>query len=577
MKKFLSLLLAMTMLVGALLSLSSCGAPEDDGAEISVYLGEQIYDFDPTDYYADSNAEQIMSLLFEPLFKLNSKGEVECAAAKSYSVDEINREIKITLRESYWSDLTPVKANDYIYAWREVLLDPANPNPAAALLYDIENAVAVKTGDLTYPDLGAVGTGAFEIQINYREGGDYKQLLKNLASVATSPLRKDAVNASKEYWSKDISTILTNGPFRIYSLDYNVGEFTLARNTGYHQSPDVEDYTKIVKPASLVTFVSSDTEYELSYSDIENKTVFFMGDASLEVRKANADKAKTVDSLSTYSYVFNTEKGIFQNRNIRRALSLAIDRNAVVEAVTFGKAATGFLPDPVSKAIYSGNRTKLISDDYEANLAEAKSLVNSMAISQADKSFTLTVNYDEQSLAIADIAKEAWEELGFKVKIEAVSFADYEEKGLLDSVIQSTVKEASFGNRDFDIIALDWQMYSTDALVALSSFTSHMNGNGMNFDNGELRANISGWASDDFNYYVNNAFNARTASDRSVALRSAERILIDESPIIPIIFNQNFAFISGDLTSVAVDGFGHFVFNGAKQKNYQKYLPKEEE
>ena len=120
-------------------------------------------------------------------------------------------------------------------------------------------------------------------------------------------------------------------------------------------------------------------------------------------------------------------------------------------------------------------------------------------------------------------------------------------------------------------------MYSTDALVALSSFTSHMNGNGLNFDNGELRSNISGWASDDFNYYVNSAFNARTASDRSVALRSAERILIDESPIIPIIFNQNFAFISGDLTSVAVDGFGHFVFNGAKQKNYQKYLPKEEE
>ena len=95
MKKILSLLLAMTMLVGALLSLSSCGAPEDDGAEIYVYLGEQIYDFDPTDYYADSNAEQIMSLLFEPLFKLNSKGEVECAAAKSYSVDEINREIKM--------------------------------------------------------------------------------------------------------------------------------------------------------------------------------------------------------------------------------------------------------------------------------------------------------------------------------------------------------------------------------------------------------------------------------------------------------------------------------------------------
>ena len=114
MKKIVSLLLTLSILVLCVSALSSCGAPKDDGAEISVYLGERIYDFDPTDYYVDSNAESVMSLLFEPLFKLTAKGKLECAMAKDYDVDEDERTIVITLRESYWSDGALVKAEDYV-------------------------------------------------------------------------------------------------------------------------------------------------------------------------------------------------------------------------------------------------------------------------------------------------------------------------------------------------------------------------------------------------------------------------------------------------------------------------------
>ena len=96
MKKILSLTLAVVMLLSSMLVLSSCGEPKDAGAEIKVYLGANIYDFDPTDYYADSNAEQVMSLLYEPLFKVNAKGKLECAAAEEYTVDETERKIVIS-------------------------------------------------------------------------------------------------------------------------------------------------------------------------------------------------------------------------------------------------------------------------------------------------------------------------------------------------------------------------------------------------------------------------------------------------------------------------------------------------
>ena len=95
MKRIISLLLASCLLFSAMLSLASCGAPEDDGAEIAVNLGGEVFDFDPTDYYADSNADQILSLLYEPLFKINSDGELSCAGASKYSVDEKNRVITV--------------------------------------------------------------------------------------------------------------------------------------------------------------------------------------------------------------------------------------------------------------------------------------------------------------------------------------------------------------------------------------------------------------------------------------------------------------------------------------------------
>lgn len=583
MKRILSMLLVAIMLVGTLGVLTACGEPKDDGAEISVYLGDAVFDFDPTDYYVDSNAEQVMSLMYEPLFKISKKGELECAAAKKYSVDEKERQIVIKLRESYWSDEVRVKANDFIYAWRDIILEPNNANPAAALFYDIENAVKIKNGEESLYSFGAVASDIYEITITYREGANYKQLLKNLASVATSPLREDIVSVAKTHWSKSVTTIVTNGPFKIEALNYDLGDFTLARNLGFHQKPTVKDYTDKVNPASLISFFTKDGKLELTYADVAEKTVFYMGNATLEDRKNNGSKATVAADLSTYTYVFNTDNPLFASKEVRKALSLALNRQAIAEAVTFGKAATGFLPNPVAKSVYGKNIDARIA--AEAAMDEAKSLINSANIGSISKSFTLTVNDDEKSVAIAELAKASWQELGFNVTVKKVGSVSStirdtstsEDILIQDSGIQTLVKEASYGNREFDVIAVDWQMYSNDAFVALSAFTSHMNGNGKNFSTGALNENISGWSNADYDSYMNAAYAAQNDKERKTALAEAEKILLDYCPVIPVLYNESFAFISKDLSKVSVDAFGNFSFTGAKQKNYRKYLTSEED
>lgn len=590
MKKITSLLLALTFILGSAFTLVSCGAPKDGGAEIKVYLGEKVYDFDPTDYYADSTAELVMGLLYDPLFRVNEKGKVKCdGAADSYDVDEKNNTIVIDLKETYWSDGVRVKADDYIYAWRNVLLNPNDANPAAALLYDIENAVKVKNGEISAFEFGAVASGTYQITIEYRKGANYEQLIKNLATVATCPIRQDiATSLTAGYWSKLVNTAVTNGPFMISKISADKS-FTLARNEGYHQELGLKNPNKIVNPGKLIGLGSA------TYEDIENNVVFYMTDAPLADRADHKKEATVKDDLSTYTYVFNTDRELFKNANVRKALSLAIDREAIIDAITFGKAATGFLPDCVLDPDTGKSFNKKVDDliSTSANIDAAKELLKTVDLTNVDKSFELTVGDDAESLAIANIVKAAWTNLGFEVTINPVGVVkDAEGKEgievgegamsnrIYDSELQVLINNAArsdfYGeDRGFDVIGIDWQMYSTDPFVALAAFADRYDGSGVSLpgnDKNVVYTNIAGYNSDEYNALIKKAYNEVVLEERSEILHEAEKMLVDSACIVPLVFNQTFTFEHKHISKVDFDGFGNIILTDMKQKKYRKYL-----
>ena len=571
MKRILSLLLAVAMLLSFGAVLVSCGETEIPGAQIDVYLGSEVLDLDPTDYYVDDNAAQLMSLLYEPLFAINSKGKLTKAAAKDYEIDEEKNQIIIELRESYWSDDIRVKAADFVFAWTERVLNPNNPNPAAALLYDIKNAAEVKSGTGTISDLGIKATDIYELTITYREGADLDQLLRNLASVATAPARKDVVDGAPTYWSKLANTMIFNGPFKVKSINVLSGEISLQRNLGYHQKPTELDYDNIVTPDVLVGFFTANgQQIECTYKDIEDKVVFYMADASLAERAEKKASAVTADKLSAYSYVFNTENPLFADARVRKALSVAIDRSAISLAVTFGKAADGILPD-----VAGGSTEAYISSS--ANKALAEELLSEVDFTGINKSFSITVNSDEQSLKIAELVEAAWEDLGFTVTVKTADnvVSVVNEMEIHDSGIQVAVKEASYGNRSFDVLAVDWQFYSDDAFVGLAAFSSALGGCGVDFATHTNRANISGWVDSQYDYLISAAYKA-SGAEREQLLIEAEEYLCEQSPIVPILFNQTFYYAHEDLSKIKIDFFGNVVFTEVKQKNFEDYLPEEE-
>ncbi len=610
MKKIISLILSLAMLVGFGTVLTSCGEPDNPGARIPIYLGEEIYDFDPSEYYVDDNATQVISLVFEPLFRIDEDGDLETAAADDYEIMEDEFTIVVELEETYWSDNVRLTADDFIFAWRNILLNPENANPAAALLFDIENAVSIKNGleGISLYDLGVTKLDAYTLEIKYRPGADPEQLLRNLASIATAPVRQDKYESSEGFWSKQTGTMVFNGPFQVVELDYDQTEnasFKLERNKGYHQEYNEKDYDDVVRPYKLYSFYNPDgSEVKCTYSQIENNTIFYMCDAPISDRKAHKNDATVADTYSSYSYVFNHENPIFSNAKVRQALSLAIDRNAIASAIVFGKAATGFVPSVVEN-IATGKSFRSASTasiSASANIKAAQELLAEPEVKEHldtyGRSFILTVNDDHQSKVIAELVKAAWEQLGFDVEIEylgvVVNKVTENKIDAHDSWIQYIVKSRALGNESaydknfkatddrydaatdtyytgFDVIAVDWQYYTNDAFVGLASFSTAFGGCGVDFASATQRVNISGWSNLDYNAYITAAYNATSASARASALYSAEKILIEEMPIVPILFNQNFSFSSDELSKVEVDGFGNFVFTDAKLKDYEDY------
>lgn len=569
MKKIISMLLAALMLVGCLSLLAGCGKPKDDGAQFNIYLGYGVLDFDPSDYYVSSAQEQVMGLLYESLFRLDEDGDLECALAEDYEVNEEKREIVITLRESYWSDEVRVMAQDFVYAWCERILNPSNPNPAAALFFDIENAAAVKSGTGTISDIGVRATGTFELTINYRRGVDYNRLLSNLASVAAAPVRRDIVENAPGHWSKMINTMVFNGPFKVEAYDTETGEFTLSRNRGYHQSPTAKNFSKHVRPGKLYTvFTALGEPVTLSTSAIENKTHFFMTEAPLSDRASGRDDAITAEDTSTYTYVYNLENPLFAIKEVRLALNMAIDRGAIAKAITFGIAADGIVPD-----VSGGSSDTLVSTNYN----RAKELLSTVDFTGISKEFTIKHAATEAETKIAAMVSEVWSSLGFTVYTEPLGEVSHKvgDDKFLDSEIQYLIKEASFGNRDYDVIGIDLQFYSLDAFAGLASFSSSMCGGGKDFETNLVRGNVYGYNDIDYDGLIAEAVR-KNGDERKELLLLAEKQLCEDAVVCPIVFNETFAFVSSELKKVKLDGLGNFILTDAKLKHYENYYPKKD-
>ena len=547
MKRVLSLFFAFVLMASSLLMLTSCGV-EGKGAEISVYLSDEIYDLDPAASYTDDNSVMLISMLFEPLFTLDEDGKLQKAAAKDYYFDKETGDLYIDLRESYWSgsEDSRVLAGDFVYAWRRII-DPEFSSPAATLLYDIKNAVKVKSGAEGYDkyDLGVYDVDEDTIRIEFENKDvDRKAFLRNLASVMLSPVYASNLEKGQgDYWTKTGGTLYCNGPFKLQQLNYIYGYLTLGRNNGYHRpSGSGRDIDYYVTPALIRTLWKTDKNMskgdhlDKMYNFVEQNVVFYIGSldyldngAEDNASRHDVEKiVKTVDRLSTYTYVFNHSNPLFQNAEVRKILSAVIDREELVEEyIVFAEAASGLLPGTVMNhkrnSSFRDKADQSISTKATMTVTEANAKLDALGVARG--SFTITYNSDHpEEEAIAYYISDLWAGLGYSISIKGVGARDLV---VDESVYKDSGIQLDYESGDFDVIGIDMQMLSANPLPALATLTSTMSGNkgGMNNAN---------WVNDAYNQKIAAALAETNSKKRAELLQEAEALLLSEMPVLPL-------------------------------------------
>ena len=188
MKRAVALILCVVMCLSAVAVFASCSEKDEDykGEYITMYLTENVYDLDPANAFNNESTRNIVSLIFETLFVLDDDGDIQEALAKDYKIDEKNNKMEITLADTQWTDNIALSADDVVFAWKRIL-DVEASNEAAALLYGIRNARKVREGSATIDDLGLYADNK-RLTIEFEEGVDYDEFLRNLTSLAFNPI-----------------------------------------------------------------------------------------------------------------------------------------------------------------------------------------------------------------------------------------------------------------------------------------------------------------------------------------------------------------------------------------------------
>lgn len=604
-KRVTALLLCLATLV---LCLAGCSHGDNDkGAYIRMYLTEPVYDMDPLEAFDNSEALQVVDLLFIGLFKADENGKPEKSLVDSYKYTENKKEGKytllLTLKSTNWSDGVAVSANDVQYSFRRLFKTDVS-HPAVAMLCNIKNAREIIAGNTSEDHLGVSVIDNLNVEIEFEGAIDIDTFLTALCSPALYPLREDIVEVNAD-WAKKSSTIVCSGPFIVRSMKPDEKDgFILERNSYYMRNRTKDGLDKYVTPFRIVIDYTTDAakQFEL-YNTGEAGTIYYFGHIPLSVRtdaaKAGILKKLTVtDSPSTHVYYLNEKaeingKALFADVKVRQALSLALDRQAMADAIVYAEAADGLVPHTVLNRPGKSTEFRKKADSYlaaTANTEAAKNLLKEAGINAADYSFSITVtSHDEDHIAMANLTKAAWDALGFKVSVKVLTPTEVTETTVDDTgkeVVSGTdvwddPYKTALNTGDFEVIALDLVATSADAFSVLAPFAKAFSGNAIDLNvetnpNYELTPHITGYDSEAYNAKIEEAFAATKAKDRAAKLHEAEAILMNDLPVIPVVYNKDVALASKKLGKIEASFFCNADFTKTKLSGYWKIALRDE-
>ncbi len=500
-KKSLSLLLVLMMVIGSLAGCSSPAeepAPASDSTEASAEntespaeepasaveqvlywnVGSEPKTLDPG-LNAANDGGNVINNMFEGLMR-EVDGQIQPGIAESYTVSDDQLVYTFTIRDTKWSDGQAITANDFEYSWNRVL-DPETASEYS-WIFDEANVDSFK----------AIDEKTFEVTLK----APTPYFLGLTAFYTFFPVRQDAVEAGADgAWAVDPAKSIVNGPFMLESYR-NGDKMILVKNPNYWRADQVK--LERIEGLMIVDQATALTGYEAGQIQVIDD----MPSAEIPRLLAEDPTFMIMPQDGVYYYALNTTVAPMDNEKVRRALILAIDRTAIVETVT----KSGQIPatNMVSQASRDdeGNVFSDRAGDYGipvdgSGVEEAKALLAEAGYPDGAGFPELEIMYNtsESHKAIAEAIQEMWKQnLNINVTLTNQEWA----------VFQDTRKQGNF-----QIARSGWIGDYSDPMTYLGMFVS---GSPMNY---------SRWENADYDALL------ETAKTQSPAERFASQQALD--------------------------------------------------
>ncbi|MCP3740499.1 peptide ABC transporter substrate-binding protein [Rossellomorea sp. BNER] len=517
-----------TIMLFILTALSGCGKEEvasggksskDVKQEITANLGGEPYTLDPA-FASDTTSFWVISHLYQGLYTYDKDGKIVEGSASKVEISEDGKTYTFTIREdAKWSNGDPLTAKDFEYSWKRVL----NPETAAydpSQFYYIKGAEAYNTGKGSVEDVAIHAKDDKTLVVELKD--PVKFFPKVILGEGFLPVNQKVVEANKE-WAAEAEGIVTNGAYTVSEWKHNE-QLTMQKSKSFWNADNITMNTIHFKMVADTT-----TEYQM-YKSGELDLVTGLPAEAVEQEKDNEEYVN-FPSFSVYTYTFNVKEEPFTNAKIRRALSFAIDRKALTENILKGgeKPAYGYVAYGVEFPSGKDFREEA-PEYYKFDPKKAKKLLEEGLKEEGlDKlpEFTLKYNSEGNHKKIAEALQEMFKQnLGLKVNIENQEWKTY-----IDT----------FKQKNFQLARMGWGGDFIDPYPVLNLY------------NTKSSSNFTNWSNPTFDELLAKSLVEQDEKKRFELLHEAETVLMEEMPILPILFSAQNILISKKVEGIRLD------------------------
>jgi oligopeptide transport system substrate-binding protein len=451
-------------------------------------------------------SQGILRDLCEGLTTLDKTAGVAPGVATDWTVSPDGKTYKFNLRSTArWSNGEKVVAADFVAGLRR-LVDPATASAYAQVVEDVVNASDIVSGKKPPQSLGVSAPDDSTVVIELNSPAAYLPSL--LSHTSTCPVHRPTLALHPTELAKP-GSMVSNGAFVL--KEWVQGSHILATRNRYYWN-DAATRLDAVKYLLISDENAELTRYragELHVTNVVPRGQFDWIEANL------ASQLHVAPQLNTYFYGFNLERAPFKdNPGLRRALSLVIDREKLVQRVLrVGELpAYGWIPPGVNN--YTSQAFDYRDTPMTERLVEARRLYAQAGYSTARPlSFELRYNAGEVHNKVAVAVASMWKEaLGVQVRLTAVEF-----KSLLQDI----------DSGDVEVFRSSWLGDYNDAFT----FAQYLKGG--------FGINLPRYRSAEYDSLLNAAAVETDMRKRRELLQSAERVMLRDHPLMPIYFYVN--------------------------------------